>query len=161
MEKNDSKPQYVIDLEAVYGLPSQEAFGSAVFFELAGEDNDLEDLAKDVYQTFVGDKWQEWGEEAWMSPWKEAYRRPDDKEHDVLAELRVIEDFLTQLQVEQILDNIEDAQKGQQALATAYDADEVTEMRAYNIGDGGAMSGLLLAGQRTNSEATFLVFLLD
>jgi len=161
MKTNESKPEYLIDLEAAYGLPSQEAFGSAVFFELAGEDDDLEDLAKVFYQTFVGEKWQEWGEEAWMSTWKEAYKRPDDKDHDVLAELRAIEDFQTQLQVEQILDNIEDPQKGQQALAAAYDPAEVNEMRAYNIGDGEAMSGLLLAGQRTNGEVTFLVFLLD
>jgi hypothetical protein len=128
---------------------------------LAGEDDDLEDLTKDVYQTFVGDKWQEWGEEAWMSPWKEAYRRPDDIEHDVLAELRAIEDFQTQLQVEQILDNIEDSQKAQQAVAAAYDPTEVVDLRVFNIGDGDVMSGLIIAGRRVNGEATFLVFLLD
>jgi pimeloyl-ACP methyl ester carboxylesterase len=161
MKPIESKPYYVNDLEAAYGPPSQEAFGSAVFFELAGEDDDLEDLTKDVYQTFVGDKWQEWGEEAWMSPWKEAYRRPDDIEHDVLAELRAIEDFQTQLQVEQILDNIEDSQKAQQAVAAAYDPVEVVDLRAFNIGDGDVMSGLIIAGRRVNGEATFLVFLLD
>ena len=83
------------------------------------------------------------------------------RRHDILAELRAIEDFHTQLQVEQILDNIEEPQKGQQALVAAYDPAEVNEVRAYNIGDGEAMSGLLLAGQRTNGEATFLVFLMD
>lgn len=161
LKNGEAKPLYVSDLEAAYGPPSQEAFGSAVFFELARESDDLADLSKGVYQTFVGDKWQEWGEEAWMSPWKEAYRRPDGIKHDILTELRAIDDFDTQMAVEQILDNIEDPQKAQQALAAAYDPAEVADLRAFNIGDGEAMSGLLLAGQRLNGAATLLVFLLD
>jgi hypothetical protein len=161
LDNDNAKPPYVTDLEAVYGEPSQEAFGSAVFFKLVAEEDDLEELAKGVYQTFVGDKWQEWGAEAWMSPWKEAYRRPDDGQHDILAELCAIEDFDTQMAVEQILDNIEEAEQAKRALAAAYDPDEVVDLRAFNIGDGEAMSGLLLAGQRANGEATFLAFLLD
>jgi hypothetical protein len=38
----------------------------------------------------------------------------------------------------------------------------VTELRAFNLGDGGAMSGLLVAGRRSlGGESTFLVFLMD
>jgi hypothetical protein len=63
--------------------------------------------------------------------------------------------------VEMILDNIDEAENAQQALAAAYDPDEVVDLRAFNIGDGEAMSGLLLAGQRDKGEAVFLVFLMD
>ena len=38
---------------------------------------------------------------------------------------------------------------------------EVSELRVYNIGDGSAMSGLLIAGRRENGEATFLTVLMD
>ena len=96
-----------------------------------------------------------------MSPWKVVYRRPEDEVHDILAELRGIEDFDTQMAVEQILDNIEEPEKGQQALAAVYDPAEVADLRVYNIGDGEAMSGLIVAGQRPSGVATFLVFLLD
>jgi hypothetical protein len=37
----------------------------------------------------------------------------------------------------------------------------VQELVVYNTGDGSAMSGLLIAGQRGNGETTFLVFLYD
>jgi hypothetical protein len=38
----------------------------------------------------------------------------------------------------------------------------VTELRVFNLGDGGAMSGILVAGRRAGTaDATFLVFLLD
>ena len=61
-----------------------------------------------------------------------------------------------------ILENIEGAEKARAALAAAYDAPAVTELRAFNLGDGGAMSGILVAGRRGESgEATFLVFLMD
>ena len=38
----------------------------------------------------------------------------------------------------------------------------MTELRVFNLGDGEAMSGLLVAGRRgATGEATFLVFLMD
>jgi len=47
------------------------------------------------------------------------------------------------------------------AAVAAFDDPSVTELRAYNIGDGGDMPGLLLAGRRDNGGTTRLVFLLD
>jgi hypothetical protein len=61
-----------------------------------------------------------------------------------------------------ILDNIEGAAQARAALAAAYDDPAVTELRVFNLGDGEAMSGLLVAGRRqATGEATFLVFLMD
>ena len=160
-EEADEKPVYVAALEAAYGEPSQEGFGSAVFFEQMQQDDDLEEMAKKYYQYFVGKNWDEWGEEVWMSPWKEIYRRPQKSKHNIEEELREIEDFDTQLQVGMILDDIENADAAKAALSEVYDPEEVVDLRAYNIGDGEAMSGLLLAGLRDNGEATFLVFLMD
>ena len=46
--------------------------------------------------------------------------------------------------------------------AAAFDDPAVTELRVFNLGDGEAMSGLLVAGRRqATGEATFLVFLMD
>jgi hypothetical protein len=88
-----SKPEYVSNLEAVYGAPSQAAFGSAVFHEQLKATDDLERAAQAKYKYFDS---------------------------------------------------------------------AVTELSVYNIGDGGAMSGLLVAGCRgVTAEAAFLVFFLD
>ena len=155
-----AKPDYVVDLEKAYGPPSDAGFGSAVFFEMAADD-DLEELAKKYYEHYVGKKWQEWGEDTWMSPWKEVYVRKADVKKNVEKELKSIDDDSAAISVPMILENIEDADAAVGALANAYDDASVKDFRVYNIGDGEAMSGLVLAGCRENGEATFLVFLMD
>jgi glycine cleavage system aminomethyltransferase T len=61
-----------------------------------------------------------------------------------------------------ILDAVQDADKARAALSAAFDDATVTELSVYNIGDGAAMSGLLIAARRgATGESTFLVFLMD
>lgn len=156
-----SKPQYVTDLEKAYGPPSQAAFGSAVFFAKLEPDADLEKEALAKYKYYVGKLWDQYGEDAWMGPWKEVYVRKAGNKKDVVKELNGIEDDSASISVPMILENIDNADAAVGALAAAYDDPAVADFRVYNIGDGAAMSGLLLAGRRENSEATFLVFLLD
>ena len=156
-----NKPDYVTRLESSYGVPSQAGFGSAVFHEQMKADDDLEQGALAKYQYFTGDLWQRWGEEAWMSPWKKVYARQAGAKPDIVAELRGIADPDAAISVPMILDNI-DAEMACAALAAAYDDPAVTDLWVYNLGDGAAMSGLLVAGYRKGTgEATFLVFLMD
>lgn len=155
-------PAYVTAMESAYGEPSQKGFGSAVFFDHVDEADALESAAQGKYHRFVADLWERFGEDAWMSVWKEVYRRPDDAKHDIQAELEAIEDADARAQVWSILNVSNGAEKARKALSDAYDAPEVSDLRAYNVGDGGAMSGILIAGWRERTgEATFLVFLLD
>jgi hypothetical protein len=57
---------------------------------------------------------------------------------------------------------VENAEAARAALSAAFDDPAVTELRAFNLGDGGAMSGLLVAGRRApGGESAFLVFLMD
>ena len=157
-----TKPNAVTGLEAAYGASSQAGFGSAVFYELMKATEDLEKLALEKYRYFVGDLWERYGEDAWMGPWKEVYARKPGVKHDILAELRAIKDPDAAVSVPMILDNIEGAEKARLALSSAYDQPAMTDLRVYNLGDGGAMSGLLIAGRRKETgEVIFLVFLLD
>ncbi|MEZ4518143.1 MAG: hypothetical protein R3C44_15425 [Chloroflexota bacterium] len=160
-ESEEKKPDYVVDLEAAYGPPSEEGFGSAVFLETVSKDGDLEGLARKYYEHFVGDKWQEWGEETWMAPWKEVYARKAGTKHNVVKELKGIDDDSAAISIPMFLEGNENADAAVEALAAAYDDPAVTDFRVYTIGDGEAMSGVLLAGERENGEATFLVFLMD
>ena len=156
------KPDYVASLEAAYGAPSREGFGSAVFTEQLDATGDLAAAALAKYRYFVGDLWERYGEDAWMTPWKEVYVRAAELEPDIVAELRGITDPDARLSVPMILDIVEGAESARAALARAFDDRAVTELRAFNLGDGGAMSGLLVAGRRgAAGEATFLVFLMD
>jgi hypothetical protein len=95
-----------------------------------------------------------------MAPWQEIYTRPAGAAGNVIGELRAIEDPFASSSVSMILDVVENAQAAQRALADAFDAPAVQEVRVYNIADGEAMSGLILAGRRANGEATFLTLLL-
>jgi hypothetical protein len=66
------------------------------------------------------------------------------------------------LSIPMILEVVENAEAARQALAAAYDDAAVTGLAVYTVGDGEAMSGLLVAGRRGETgEATFLVFLMD
>ena len=125
------------------------------------DEDDLEELAKKYYQYFVGELWERWGEDAWMGPWKEVYAHKTAAKHEVVIELNGIEDRDAANSVPMILDVVEDAEAAREALASAYDDADVVDLRVYNIGDGEAMSGLIVAGRRENGEATFLVFLMD
>jgi hypothetical protein len=157
-----AKPDYVASLEAAYGAPSQAGFGSAVFFEPMQAGDGLGQAALTKYRYFVGELWERYGEDAWIEPWKEVYARPAGAKPDIVAELRGIEDADAANSAPMVLDVVEDAALARAALAAAFDDPAVTELRVFNLGDGGAMSGILVAGRRGDSdEATFLVFLLD
>ena len=160
-EKAKDKPSYVADLEAAYGAPSQAGFGSAVFYEQVEAASSLEKLALEKYKYFVGDLWERYGEDAWTGPWKEVYARKAGSSRDIVAELQGISDPDARLSVPMILEVVANAEAARQALSAAYDDAAVSELAVYTLGDGEAMSGLLVAGRRDTGEATFLVFLLD
>jgi hypothetical protein len=97
-----------------------------------------------------------------MTPWKEVYVRSGAGGAQIVAELRSIGDRDAQLSVPMILENVEGAEAARVALAAAFDDPAVSELRVFNIGDGAAMSGLLIAGRRgATDETTYLVFLMD
>ncbi len=160
-QSSHPKPEYVAQLEAVYGAPSQAGFGSAVFYAPVEQADDLDAIALKYYRYFVGDLWERFGEAAWMGPWKSVYTRQAGSKPDIVTELRAIADPNARLSAPMILDNISDPEQAQKALSAAYDDATVETLAVYTLGDGEAMSGLLLAGRRKTGETTFLVFLLD
>ena len=160
-KKTGGEPSYVADLEAAYGVPSQAGFGSAVFYEAMAPVGKLEQQALEKYQYFVGALWERYGSDAWMGPWKEVYVRGEGAAHDIVAELEGITDFDARLSVPMILEVVQDSAAARAALSAAYDDAAVGELRVYNLGDGEAMSGLLVAARRNSGEATYLVFLMD
>lgn len=154
--------QFIEKLEAAYGSPSQAGFGSAVFHETLTGGDDLTQAALARYRTFVGALWQRYGEAAWMRPWRSVYAREPGARPDIDAELRGIADRDARQSVPMILDDIEGAESARAALSAAFDDPAVTELRVFNLGDGAALSGLLVAGRRgASGEATYLVFLMD
>jgi hypothetical protein len=81
---------------------------------------------------------------------------------DSVAELSGIEDAETRNAVPMITEVIENSQAVRQALAAAFDHPRVTELLVFNIGDGQALSGLLVAARSGDSgETVMLVFLMD
>lgn len=155
-------PEYVAKLQAAYGAPSQEAFGSAVFYEPQIGNGDLASVALDKYKYFVGDLWARYGEDVWLGHWRQVYARPVEATPDIVAELRTVDDHDAALSIPMILDNIDEAERAQAALAAAFDDPTMREVAVFNLGDGEALSGLLIAGRRPETgEALFRVFLLD
>lgn len=155
-------PDSVARLEAAYGGPSQAGFGSAVFHETLTDDDDLTQAALSTYRTFVGPLWGRYGEAAWMGPWRTVHTREPGARPDIEAELRGIADRDARQSVPMLLDDIEGAEAARAALSAVFDDPAVTELRVFNLGDGAAMSGLLVAGRRgAGGETAYLVVLMD
>jgi hypothetical protein len=97
-----------------------------------------------------------------MGVWKEVYRRTQNFKGDIINELKAITDLNTRFSVPMFLDGIENPQKAQAALETAFNDSAISELTIHNIGDGGAMSGLIItAFRKTKGDATFVIFLMD
>ncbi|MBJ7900153.1 MAG: hypothetical protein GC158_09585 [Cyanobacteria bacterium RI_101] len=154
-----SSPDYVIALENIYGPPSQAGFGSAVFYEKLSPKTELTATALKYYRYFVGELWARYGETRWMSQWKEVYTRKAGA--DIVREISAITDGAARQSLPLLFEVNEGAQSAEQALSMAYDDVSVTKLSVYNLGDGGAMSGLLIAGRRQNGETVIVVCLLD
>jgi hypothetical protein len=145
----------------IKGAPSQAGFGSAVIYEPLPAGDDLEQAALAKYRFFVGDMWERFGEDAWMGPWQQVYGRQQGAEPDIVAELGALEDRDAAMSASMILDNVDNPENARSALAAVFDDPEVKELAVYRLGDGEAMSGVLVAGRLQDERAVFLVFLLD
>ena len=147
-------------LEAVFGPASDAGFGSATFSVAGGAD--LAAIALATYRWFVGAKWAGFGEAAWMGAWRRVYARPAGGPRDVVAELSALPDREAKSSAGVMMDGLEEPARGKAALAAAFDAADVTRFEVYNLGDGAAMSGVLLVAARGASDpVTIVAFLLD
>ncbi len=149
-------------LEAVFGGPSDDAFGSAVFRRDMPGNTMLETVAREVYRDFVGELWERYGADAWLATWSLAAARNRDTARSVIDLLESLEDPLTRSAADMLVNANPDPDAARNALVDSFDHESISELEIYSIGDGEAMSGLLIAAHiRDTSEATFLVFLMD
>lgn len=155
------KPSLVAELEKVFGGPSQAAFGTSVFFEPAAEPHaDLDQQALAKYKYFVGENWDRFGADNWLGTWSLVSQRQPGEKPDFLGELSRISDAAARLSASTMVDCHEDPSRAKEALVKAFDDGSVKDLRVYRIGDGEAMSGVLI-GAVYPEGAAFLVFLMD
>ena len=148
-------------LQAVFGPPSQAGFGSAVFAEKISQPQDLEAAAKRAYRHFLGTDWAGAGEAVWMAPWQRVYARPPGLRADIVAELRGIRNPEARSSISMLLDGHDKPGAARQALSAVYDDAGMATVEVYTLGDGAALSGILIAGRARSGAATLLVFLMD
>ncbi|KAA5539222.1 hypothetical protein FYK55_25230 [Roseiconus nitratireducens] len=158
------RPEWVQELEQAFGGPNQAAFGTAVFSESlssaeSGQDS-LEQRARHWYQFFCGNTWERFGPERWLQTWQLVFARPDAP-GSIIDELSALEDPPARRSASTMLDGHDDPQKAKAALKQAFDAPTIEALQIYRIGDGDAMSGILIAGRRTAGDSAFVTFLLD
>lgn len=153
-------PAYVTALQSVYGPPSDAGFGSAVFFEPRRATEDLGAAAFAIYRRFVGRNWSR-AEAAWRDSWRRIHARGAVSESDILAELGQLEEPAVRASIALLVDALEQPETARAALAGAFDDPAVRQARTYTVGDGEAMSGLLLAAERETGATVYLVVLMD
>lgn len=152
----------VQDLAAVFGGESDDGFGSAVFRSVAMPDEDLETVAKSVYRTFVGEAWTRAGERVWLDAWAMVAARRSGMSPGVLQLLQSIEDPQTRSAVDVLVEGGSDPAAARPALTGAFDRPGVADLAVFSIGDGDAMSGLMIVAREIEEpEVVSLVFLMD
>lgn len=158
-----TKPDFVAELEAIFGGPSESGFGSAVFYdEQPMEDGaiDIKQAAFAKHQFFCGDTWTRFGEANWKSAWNEVFLRHSDGT-GIVSELRAIREPMVKSTVPMLLDEIENKEVAHAALATAFDATTVKHLVVFSMGDNNAMSGILIAADRGSEGRIYLAVLMD
>ena len=154
-----SKPEEVVELERVLGGPSQSGFGASVFYERSSPE-DLDQVALLRYQYFVGKKWEQFGAENWLGVWELLYKRRSGTPADILRELAAISDPSARSSTCLLTDGHSDPQAACVALAAAFNDASISDLRIYKIGDGEAMSGILIAARQSETDL-LLALLMD
>lgn len=149
------------ELEKIYGTANSNGFGSAVFFENLPEGKTAEAMALKHYRDFLGSKWTDETEAVWHTGWKNVYNREVGKEPDILSELDEINDPQGKLSVPLLTEMITDAEQGRKALAEVFDHPLIDELTVNLIGDGAAMSGIMITGAFSNKKVCSVVCLMD
>ncbi len=109
----------------------------------------------------MGDLWERYGADVWLGTWSQVYTRPPGATRAIGAELRALANRDAARSASVLLEGVDAPEQARAALAAAFDNPAVAELAVFTLGDGGAMAGLLVAGQRQDHGAIFLVFLLD
>lgn len=148
-------------LEIVFGGPNDEAFGSAVFRRALSAAEDLETPARAVYRDFVGELWDRYGAAAWLGAWSLAAARAAPAAGSIVGILEALEDPQTRSAADMLVNGGADPDAARAALVAAFDREAVDELKVFSLGDGGAMSGLMIAARDRDGAAVFLVFLMD
>jgi hypothetical protein len=151
------------ELEDVFGPPSQAGFGSAVFFfpEGPAQPSSLEQHAQQMYQHFCGEIWERFGVDNWLKTWKQLLQRTADSRGHIVKEIEALKDPEAGSAAGLLLDAGGDPSRAQAALAAAFDSPAITGLQIFKIGDGGAMSGALIAAEMATGARLFLIILLD
>lgn len=153
--------QVTESLEKAYGKASDAGFGSAVFHAPADVNADAGVLALAHYKHFLGNKWTADREAAWMKPWKLVYSRPANAPGDILRELAAISDAEARVSIPLLTELIENADTACKALAAAFDHPDVRQLNVFTIGDGEAMSGILVHALYVKGYSCTVVALMD
>lgn len=146
-------------LESVYGPRSQAGFGSAVFVESDASDDELELVALGTYRGFLGEQWAR-RESAWRGGFRLLYMRPASGV-GIIAELSTLTDPAMGSVAELLVDNMGDPAAARAALTSAFDAEDVIQLRLYALGDGEQYTGVEIAARRADGNAIMLILLLD
>jgi hypothetical protein len=78
-----------------------------------------------------------------------------------LRELNNIKDADAKRSVPLLTELVENAEQGKLALAAAFNHPDISQVQVYSVGDGEAMSGILLCGLFSDHSVCSVICLMD
>ena len=147
-------------LENIFGKASDAGFGSAVFHGATIAGDSVEKKALEHYKNFLGAKCSGEREQAWMQTWKNVFTRAN-KGSGIVSELASISDAEAKRSVPLLTEFTSDPEAAASALASAFDHEHVKDLSVFRIGDGEAMSGLIVTAIYDDLYCCSVVALMD
>jgi hypothetical protein len=149
------------ELERVFGKASAAGFGSAVFHGQAKPTETSASIAWEHFKSFLGPKWTPERQKAWEGGWKLLYTRPAAAEGNIMAELGSISDPEGKRAIPLLTELIEDADTAKKALTAAFNHADVRQLSMHHLGDGEAISGIMISALYNDGMACSVIALMD
>jgi len=96
-----------------------------------------------------------------MKPWKKVYHREVESMTGIVTELAAIADADAKRSIALLTEFIPDPAAGIKAMASAFDHRDVKDLSVFTIGDGEAMSGIMVTAIYSGSYCCSVIALMD
>jgi len=160
LEGSVGEPDYVTNLKKYFN----DGDYTGTYYRKITSKEELESKAKEVFREWL--KLQYSDIERFFNEWKMTFISDgpfnSEKElSDIKEKITKPDDFMTELYIENMLTNRDDAEGATKAFFDALLSKDDERVALFYMGDDDIMHGVMAAGVRKNMDAVFVIFLID
>lgn len=163
MDISNQERAFITALENAFGKASNTGFGSTTLYSFPATALAPELQSLDHYKRFLGAKWLDTPDQTnrWLKPWKQVYVRPVGSPADIINELKQLQDADIKPSIGLLIEFPEQVEQAKIALTNAFNDQNIHHLAIYNLGDGEAMSGIMVTGLYSSGLLLSVLAIMD